>query len=355
MEMGYADPGTIYNRVKSQREAFNFERFPDFTDLSSYIGEELGEDRLPRLDRKAIDESKLTSDQKHWRQEGYVVFKNAVPDPLIDDYLDLRRRCGLGRQAFPSLAPYDSFEEIKALCLHEPLLARLNAMLGYKVALHFNLSAFTSTERGWHQDDYMSAPDVAASGVAIWFALGDIHPDAGPFEFIPGSHRWPIMRREKVARYLSDEAYKNPDGKYEFWAQLAEYYVNPACEAYIRERGARPETFLGKKGDVLVWHGGLMHRGSFPRNGDLERPALISHYCDPKRHPVHLGKLAKRSKNGRFITFPTESKLEISGAEIIAGPKPLPSRREVFGDRVRAALQAPVRALSAAMERSRPK
>ncbi|MBL9007487.1 MAG: phytanoyl-CoA dioxygenase family protein [Myxococcales bacterium] len=54
----------------------------------------------------------------------------------------------------------------------------------------------------------MADPLVAASGIALWFAFDTIHPDSGPFEYVPGSHRWPIMRRPKVIKYLTKEAYE---------------------------------------------------------------------------------------------------------------------------------------------------
>jgi hypothetical protein len=249
-EEQFEDLGAVYNYAKQQQDAFRFTEFPTFEALSSYIGDEIGEERLPYLDQREIDESRLSEDQRFWRENGYILFKKCIPDELIDAYLDLRRRAGLGLLGFPSAAPYDSFKEIRDLNLYRPLMQRIERMLGYRVALHFNLSGFTSSNRGWHQDDYMTDPLVAASGIALWFALDSVHPDAGPFEFVPGSHRFPIMRRSKVLKYLTREAYENRDGKYEFWAHLAEYFVNPACVDYMQRRGASAHTARTRR-----WHG----------------------------------------------------------------------------------------------------
>jgi len=312
----FQDEGAVYNRVKQDLSVYNFKQFPTFDEMSGYIGEEIGDARLPYLDRKTTLEAGLTEDQKYWRENGYIIFRNFIPHELIDRYLDLRRRANLGRHGWPNLAPYDSFPEIRELNLYKPLMQRVEKMLGYRLALHFNLSGFTSTERGWHQDDYMCDPLVAASGCAMWFALDDIHPDAGPFEFVPGSHRWPIMRREKVLKYLTREAADNSEGKHDFWAHLAEYYVNPACEEYMRRRGAKQEYFLAKKGDVLVWHGGLVHRGSHPRNNDLERPTIISHYCDPNRHEISEGVLTKHRNGELYFSFPNMPKLVVADGKV---------------------------------------
>ena len=64
--------------------------------------------------------------------------------------------------------------------------------------------------------------------------------------------------------------------------------VVPICaaiEAEIRDRGVAPRRFLGRKGDVLIWHGRLMHRGTQPVRTDLERRALIAHYSGISHRP----------------------------------------------------------------------
>ena len=49
-------------------------------------------------------------------------------------------------------------------------------------------------------------------------------------------------------------------------------------EDELERQDARIETFLGKKGDVLVWHACLLHRGSPPRGPGSQRLSFISHY-----------------------------------------------------------------------------
>lgn len=317
--MTFIDEGEVYNRVKGIPGIYHFEEPPTYEELSSILVEELGENSLPYLDRPHVDESTLTEDQAFWRRNGYVIFRNVIPDDLIDRYLALRERAALGRQEWPDIFAYESFPEIRELSLFPPLMERIQRMLGYRLALYFQLSKFVSTERGWHMDDYMAHPTVAASGAAIWMALGDIHPDSGPFEFIPGSHRWPTLRMEKAIRYLTKEAYENREGKYEYWAHLAERYVNPACDAYLRKRKAVSEYFIARKGDVLVWHSGLMHRGSHPRNANLARPALIPHYADPARNPFAIasGRLTEDENGQWFVRRESYPKYQIHRGKVI--------------------------------------
>jgi ectoine hydroxylase-related dioxygenase (phytanoyl-CoA dioxygenase family) len=38
----------------------------------------------------------------------------------------------------------------------------------------------------------------------------------GPFEFVPGSHKWAWMRKWLVTPHLKQEVLDNPEGKWEF-------------------------------------------------------------------------------------------------------------------------------------------
>jgi len=78
-------------------------------------------------------------------------------------------------------------------------------------------------------------------------ALEDIHPDCGPFEFVPGSHRWPTLRQEKVRSLLPPlyaRAQRNQHD-YGHWA-WSQDFVSAAMDHQIENTGLKPE--LGKKG-----------------------------------------------------------------------------------------------------------
>jgi ectoine hydroxylase-related dioxygenase (phytanoyl-CoA dioxygenase family) len=61
--------------------------------------------------------------------------------------------------------------------------------------------------------------------------------------------------------------------------------VVPAIEAEMAARGAVIRGFTAEKGDVLVWHGRLIHRGSLPRVPNRLRRALITHYSGINHRP----------------------------------------------------------------------
>jgi hypothetical protein len=150
----------------------------------------------------------------------------------------------------------------------------LTDLLGEEMGLQFTLNAFGSSGRGWHQDDYFNPQDSMGRHAAIWMAMGDIDPDSGPFEFVPGSHKWPCLRREKIWTWLKPGVAANGIE----WMLASENIVVKAADEQIKATGSEVVQFDAKKGDILIWHSKLMHRGSIPKNQKLLRPSLICHY-----------------------------------------------------------------------------
>jgi hypothetical protein len=242
---------------------------PTFADLS----EEPVAQFLPPLDQPIVDEVALTSTQLAWRRDGVLILPRFLPDRLIDAYSERRSQPLAGSEnGWMSGTAYLHTAEMRDLALFPPLMAQMRDLIGEPMMLHLCLAGLVSTERDWHQDDYLNPPFVNSWYAAVWMALDDVHPDSGPFEYVPGSHRWPLMRGEKVrARMPWRQAAEN-------WPALSESFVVPAVNAEIERRGATVRQFIAKRGDVLVWHGRLLHRGSKPNTPGMMRNSLICHY-----------------------------------------------------------------------------
>ena len=240
---------------------------------------------LPPLDRPGVDESALSPEQRQWRREGVAILPRFLPDSVLDPYI--ARRAALETEApehfrggWYTCSPYEHVPELRALALYPPLMRLMEHLIGEPMLLHLNLTGWVSTERDWHQDDYLNPPFVNSWYAAVWIALDHIDPDSGPFEYVPGSHKWPLLRREKVLACMSEaEANeRHPVSNSLVWPKTSEKFVVPAIEAELAARGVAPRRFLAEKGDVLIWHGRLLHRGSLPRAPHLLRRALIAHY-----------------------------------------------------------------------------
>lgn len=222
-----------------------------------------------------------------WNDEGYVIFEGLLDDPVLSDYeyewLSVhgsQRGEAVNWQGWLDCTPYFRYSALRRLCCDPRLATALESVTGEPMAVHLNLTPWVSTERDWHSDQILNPPAVGDHYAAVWIALQDIHPDSGPFQFIPGSHRWPQVNQSKLRACLTDDENADP-----LWPRHAERILTPLFEAYINEREMEEEivSYFPKRGDCMIWHPRLVHRGSKPNIPGMERRAVISHYSSLDR------------------------------------------------------------------------
>lgn len=173
--------------------------------------------------------------------------------------------------------PYMRYPALRRLCTHPPLAAELERLTGHPMGVHLNLTGWVSTTRNWHQDGYLNPAGVGDMYAAVWMALDDVHPDSGVFQYVPGSHRWHTLTYEKIARVV--------DTSDPMWPTHTETVLTPLVEDEITWRGAEVVSYAPQKGDVLIWHSRLYHRGSVASVPNAYRPALIAHYSSIHHRP----------------------------------------------------------------------
>jgi hypothetical protein len=250
------------------------------------LAEMPSDDAIPPLDRAVVDEKVLSPHQLEWRRTGVVVLRGFIPPSLVDEYRASREGRLPDQMGYPTSLAYMQIPEIRAIALYQPLAEIMTSLLGEPLAMHFDLTQWVSTERDWHQDDYLNPPEINSHYMAVWFALDAIDDDCGPFEYVPGSHRWPVVRGHLVRSLMPEEDRDSPN-----WPKLSEPYVVDAYERQLEASGLRVERFLADKGDVLIWHGRLLHRGTLARIPGKPRRSLIAHYTavsktDPGLHEI---------------------------------------------------------------------
>lgn len=181
--------------------------------------------------------------------------------------------------------------DVKAIAANEALLDLLRRLYGRKAFPFQTLNFPAGTQQALHTDavHFSTIPPRFMCGV--WLAMEDIHADAGPLHYVPGSHKWPMVDNCMIGRKgtgASDTSAQTP--------------YHAAWEALMKEHGSTTQQFFAKKGQALIWSANLLHGGSHQNNPALTRWSQVTHYffddCiyyTPAFSDEYLGRLALRN------------------------------------------------------------
>jgi hypothetical protein len=87
----------------SHLDAYNFSTPPTYDELAQQIrGNPVYDPFLPPLDRINVHEPSLTEDQKFWRDNGYIIFRNGIDPDVVDRYMAARQDMGLENRGWPN-------------------------------------------------------------------------------------------------------------------------------------------------------------------------------------------------------------------------------------------------------------
>lgn len=149
-----------------------------------------------------------------------------------------------------------------------PKLAELASLIFDRPALpQYTINFMYGSEQHLHQD--MAVFHIVPKNYLIgaWVACEDISPDSGALVYHPGSHKERMF--SGFPNYPQDNL------------RTCDKPTKMAYEAWLDQLGkqSRPaELFVAKKGQVLLWHGMLLHGGAPVRNPDLTRKSYVIHY-----------------------------------------------------------------------------
>ena len=115
----------------------------------------------------------------------------------------------------------------------------------------------------------ISIPFPSATCVGVWVALEDIHEDAGPLIYYPGSHRLPSLFNEEmglVPDFGEGGTYLNGPKFEKLWKSL------------IADLDLQARTFTARKGQAAIWAANLLHGGAAQRDRKRTRHSQVTHY-----------------------------------------------------------------------------
>lgn len=255
--------------------------------------------------RKKIDDESYTLLQK-WVKDGYFVVDNCLPREEVsrlsertDDvwfretpyeglFVSDVKVDGVTHVHMPHAEllklPRDVREKAKAESnwrigeyhLYEPAaraihgserLKQLCSLIFAKPAIpHFSLTFSKGSGQAPHQDTSVFHVYPANYLIGAWVALEDIHPDSGPLEYYPGSHKEP-MYHEFNNYPQTNRRTSSPETSARYDQHVAEL-----TKKFPRQH------FTPKAGSVLFWHGMLIHGGAKVVDPSRSRKSFVIHY-----------------------------------------------------------------------------
>ncbi|MES2963476.1 MAG: phytanoyl-CoA dioxygenase family protein [Bdellovibrionota bacterium] len=245
---------------------------------------------------------------KKWRDEGYVIFENVARHDLIDAYLhdvnavltahdlpiavlhEKRGNTTLDRLDDEDLRErhmrlvdfHFSSEAGRDLAMSEVVTWFLGHVFRSRLVLKQSLTFMHGPEQWLHQDFAYVRTSIPSHLCGVWYALEDVVPAAGPLRFFPGSH---VVEKFDFGNGLIFDEHSTRNDR-----EFGDY-----LEEKMKARDWPERHFHAKKGDVLLWHSGLVHGSGVTRDPSLTRKSFVAHYSTPssegineQRNSVHI-------------------------------------------------------------------
>ncbi|TCC40104.1 phytanoyl-CoA dioxygenase family protein [Kribbella capetownensis] len=221
--------------------------------------------------------------KEEFEQAGYTLVRGLFEvdevERLRDHYMELRHRGSYQGdfaghtsadrdplRRYPRMAQMHRWDDTSLRWMIDARLDKvMTEILGrspYAVQTMIYFKPPGSRGQALHQDNFYLKAEPGTC-VAAWMALDHVDEANGCLEVVPGSHRWPILCTEKADTTVSFTDVTVP----------------------LPEQGAAVPIQM-TPGDVLFFHGALVH-GSNPNvTTDRFRRALIGHYIEGEAEKV---------------------------------------------------------------------
>lgn len=205
---------------------------------------------------------------------------------------------------------YLVYPPVLELGLHPRLLGVLEQLLGDRVVLINSLDVDHGTGQPFHVDALYMTPPTPYNLIAAWVALEDVHPDAGPLQYYPGSHMI------SPYRFSTGDGHVVVEEMDHWWAYM---------DQQVRALGLQPRTFLPRRCDLLVWHSYLLHGGAHIEDAGHTRRSSVFHYFSESATRLRYGPREERTKEFELKPY--------NGGFYMEKPPPFAGEKESASER----------------------
>jgi hypothetical protein len=193
----------------------------------------------------------------------------------------------------------------------DPEIFRVLELIFEEPAIAFQSLYFEyGSQQGLHRDPMFVVTRPPSHLLAAWIALEDITSESGPLSYVPGSHRLPYFEFEPGK--IACPARVPPEKRQEF---------GRVTRQTLDEQRLETKTLTCKRGDVFIWHGGLLHGGRQIKDPSQTRRSFVVHYSTAANYTSRAASM--RVRNGDDWAMPrltTDLVLERDGARGLENP-----------------------------------
>jgi len=234
-----------------------------------------------------------------YHENGYVVVDLELTDEFINELmvginqeLDRLKTQDDGYHYSNSPRIFEAWKTNKnvlSLAKHPKLISTLELLYGRKPIPFQTINFLKGSNQPLHQDSIHFYTQPERWMVGTWTALQDMTNECGPLSLVPGSHKWPHYNFQNLN--LPVVEYGN---QFDNYAEYEEFLVQ-LLEATKLNR----KSWLGKRGEALIWASNLLHGGAPITNQDSTRYAQATHfYFEGCNH--YYSPMFSDTKNGRY-------------------------------------------------------
>lgn len=235
--------------------------------------------------------SDMVASVNSFRENGYVVFRSALEDDLIDYFwtdvesqiqnnmdlsmaeygkviknAEIMGRLMTTNNTVLRIIDLEKHSELApAVMLSSVVIDFLTMYYGTAPSVLQTLTYKYSSQQGAHSDLHLVNPPTTGtmynrnSLAAAWFACEEANENNGALVIYPKSH------------LLDKKLHTDFDG----YGDYVQY-----LERLCADNGIKPEVFRAKKGDILFWHGDFIHAGGPIRSPGMTRKSFVVHYAN---------------------------------------------------------------------------
>ncbi|KAJ1412311.1 hypothetical protein B484DRAFT_422886 [Ochromonadaceae sp. CCMP2298] len=197
-----------------------------------------------------------------YQEEGGVTFKScSLPSEVLDKAKAFTGKIEGGRIQDAFKPAKDGEDSVMQIAIDSDTLEFI-AYLNDKKAFPFQTLNFpVGTQQAVHSDVvHFDTLPTRGLMTAAWVALEDIHPDAGPLRWYPGSHKMGIWDYDELSirGKLSD--------------------LEREVQATVDRLQLPSVVAVLKRGETFVWAHNLLHGGSAVNDNTKSRISQVTHY-----------------------------------------------------------------------------